>query len=93
MTSLSKAPSSKSKDVGLAALNNAMTSFDRANLVLQEIEAFLEVELNETPHLSISHDTFTRPKSKRKRGPFLIKDISKSKTRKSMYPDYPNSFI
>ena len=33
-------------------LNNAMTSFDRANLVLKEIESFLETELSETPQLS-----------------------------------------
>eukprot|EP00026_Physarum_polycephalum_P003903 Phypoly_transcript_03920.p1 GENE.Phypoly_transcript_03920~~Phypoly_transcript_03920.p1 ORF type:complete len:617 (+),score=140.75 Phypoly_transcript_03920:120-1970(+) len=85
MSTIPKVPSSKSKDVGLAAvLNNAMTSFDRANLVLREIESFLETELADTPQLSGSYDTITRPKSKRKRGPFLIKDISKNKTRKTL---------
>jgi hypothetical protein len=45
-----------SQDVGLAAvLNNAMTSFDRANLVLREIESFLETELADTPQLSGTH--------------------------------------
>jgi hypothetical protein len=60
-----------------------MTSFDRANLVLKEIESFIDAELSETPQLS-AYESVGRPKSKRKRGPFLIKDISKNKTRKTL---------
>lgn len=82
--SIPKVPSSKSKDVGLAAaLSSSMTSFDRANLVLKEIEHFLESELSETPQLSASYDTITRSQPKRKR-PKLIHGLGIKRTRKTV---------
>lgn len=75
--SLPKA-SSKNKD-----LHDAVSSFERATLIFKEIEAFIENELADTPPISASYE-IPRMKSKRKRGPFLIKPLNKSKARKTL---------
>lgn len=76
--SLPKVPSSKAKD-----LHDGVSSFERVSRLFKEIESFIENELADTPLLSASYE-IPRMKSKRKRGPYLIKPLNKSKARKTL---------
>jgi len=71
--------SSKSKDLH----DHGVSSFERATLLFKEIEHFIESELADTPSISASYE-IPRMKSKRKRGPYLIRPLNKSKARKTL---------
>lgn len=77
--SLAKVPS-KVKD----AQEERNGPFALASMIFHEIESLLETELAEYPQLIANYEHNTRAKSKRKRGPYLIKPLNKNKTRKTV---------